>query len=327
MNAESFRKRSGAGENSNRDDAAGTSKEISLSSSVKFSCEPRNKANDRKELYYKSLSTLKRLGYPSSQGIVDSAMSDIGALINLPPRLLGVLPSSRGLVAGDISLSILNAESSIPSLILDTKAFGNECCPIPGDIAALSYDKTIVKSSAQLVLIVEKDAIFQKIIDDGILEHLKPCLLITGRGYPDVSTRRLLHIIWKCLEIPIMALVDADPHGIEIMLVYRFGSLAMSKDADELAVPSVRWLGVHPSDIPNLGLPTQSLLPLGKEGTAKAEALLTRPYVQAHPNIYKEVAAMIKYQCKAEIEALNLLSSTYVTDVYIPGKLSTKNVF
>jgi meiotic recombination protein SPO11 len=48
---------------------------------------------------------------------------------------------------------------------------------------------------------------------------------IQGKGFPDVATRVLVRLLWKFLGVPVLALVDADPHGIEIMCVYRFGSL------------------------------------------------------------------------------------------------------
>jgi DNA topoisomerase VI subunit A len=34
-----------------------------------------------------------------------------------------------------------------------------------------------------------------------------------GKGYPDVNTRLMLHKLWTTLGIPILGLVDADPHG------------------------------------------------------------------------------------------------------------------
>lgn len=46
-----------------------------------------------------------------------------------------------------------------------------------------------------------------------------------GKGFPDINTRLMLRRIWEELQLPIFALMDADPHGIEIMCVYRFGSL------------------------------------------------------------------------------------------------------
>ena len=34
-----------------------------------------------------------------------------------------------------------------------------------------------------------------------------------GRGYPDVNTRLMLKKLWSRFRMPILALVDADPHG------------------------------------------------------------------------------------------------------------------
>jgi hypothetical protein len=36
-----------------------------------------------------------------------------------------------------------------------------------------------LESNARFILLVEKDAAFQKLLDEGILERLGPCLLIT----------------------------------------------------------------------------------------------------------------------------------------------------
>lgn len=45
-----------------------------------------------------------------------------------------------------------------------------------------------------------------------------------GKGYPDINTRLFVKQVSRKLNIPILALVDANPYGIEIMCVYRFGS-------------------------------------------------------------------------------------------------------
>jgi meiotic recombination protein SPO11 len=44
---------------------------------------------------------------------------------------------------------------------------------------------------ATWVLVVEKDAIFQRLTDDRIWELL-PCIIITARGMPDFATRIFL---------------------------------------------------------------------------------------------------------------------------------------
>lgn len=46
-----------------------------------------------------------------------------------------------------------------------------------------------------------------------------------SKGFPDVNTRLFLRKLTDHLNLPVYALVDADPYGIEIMCVYRYGSL------------------------------------------------------------------------------------------------------
>ena len=126
---------------------------------------------------------------------------------------------------------------------------------IPGDVCSIAS----VQSSARFILVVEKDTIFQRVLREGALDRLGPCIIVTvtgrpeyghgqsfyqslvlcsslpiqfcyccclrkGKGYPDVSTRVLLARLEAELRVPMLALVDADPHGIHIMCVYRFGT-------------------------------------------------------------------------------------------------------
>lgn len=67
--------------------------------------------------------------------------------------------------------------------------------------------------------------------------------MITGKGYPDINTRVLLKRLEADLKLPIYIVVDADPHGIEIMCTYKFGSLQMIHNSEQLAVKSIEWLG------------------------------------------------------------------------------------
>ncbi|KAF9533323.1 Meiotic recombination protein W68, partial [Mortierella hygrophila] len=44
------------------------------------------------------------------------------------------------------------------------------------------------------------------------------------------------------LEIPLVALMDCDPHGIEIYLTYRCGSINSAYENANLAVPALKYL-------------------------------------------------------------------------------------
>jgi meiotic recombination protein SPO11 len=47
---------------------------------------------------------------------------------------------------------------------------------------------------------------------------------VQGKGYPDLCTRELCARLWRELQLPVLALTDADPHGLHIAAVYKFGS-------------------------------------------------------------------------------------------------------
>lgn len=50
-------------------------------------------------------------------------------------------------------------------------------------------------------------------------------VVITGKGFPDFTTRKFVKICAESLSIPVLALTDCDPWGIEIVCVYKYGSL------------------------------------------------------------------------------------------------------
>ena len=68
---------------------------------------------------------------------------------------------------------------------------------------------------------VEKDATFQRLLDEDFVNALHPCVVVTGKGVPDLNTRQFVRRLWEELGVPVFALVDADPFGIEIMCTYR----------------------------------------------------------------------------------------------------------
>ncbi|THF99719.1 hypothetical protein TEA_001121 [Camellia sinensis var. sinensis] len=112
---------------------------------------------------------------------------------------------------------------------------------------------------------VEEVKVFQRLANDQFCKRNR-CIIITGRGYPDVPTRRFLRLLIEKLSLPAYCLVDCDPYGFDILTTYRFGSMQMAYDAQFLRVPEIRWLGVFPSDSEKYDLPQQCLLPLTAEG-------------------------------------------------------------
>ncbi|XP_055528077.1 uncharacterized protein LOC129720614 [Wyeomyia smithii] len=257
----------------------------------------------KRELYYRDPNLT------GNQTKMEEGLRDVCFLLNADPWELNIFASSKGLVAGPLQFRSRNDET--------VDCFNSLGTLIPGDV----HGSMEISVNADMLLIVEKDTVFRRLLDDGILVRLlKRVVLITSKGYPDVGTRLLLKKIWNLYQMPMYALVDADPYGIEIYCVYKFGSLALSHQSHSLAVPTIQWLGVRPSHITLLQL---KKLPLTDRDRARTTELLKRPYIgQPGCELERELKLLQQENGKAEIESLADLSIDYLVSTYLPNQLA-----
>ncbi|MEQ2286484.1 endodeoxyribonuclease [Ameca splendens] len=272
--------------------------------SVIYRLVQSNSYATKRDIYYNNTQLF------GSQRTVDSIIDDMSCMLKVPRRSLHVLATSKGLISGDLCY-------------LEEDGTRIDC---HSNSAAVSVSPNIagirnIVSSAKFIMIVEKDATFQRLLDDDFCTKLSPCIIITGKGVPDVNSRLMVRKLWDTLHIPIFALVDADPHGIEIMCIYKYGSVAMSFEAHSLTVPSVMWLGLLPSDLQRLRVPEDSLIPLTKRDESKLNSLLKRPYLTSQPDWCKEMELMQQSKVKAEIQSLSSIAPDFLTNIYLPNKL------
>ena len=71
------------------------------------------------------------------------------------------------------------------------------CCwrvgkQLTGDSAAILQFQ--YHSDALAIVVIEKDAIFQRLNQDRFYDSL-PCILVTAKGMPDLATRVFLHSV------------------------------------------------------------------------------------------------------------------------------------
>lgn len=70
-----------------------------------------------------------------------------------------------------------------------------------------------------------------------------------GKGYADLATLEFLSRVHSARPLmPILGVVDCDPHGIGIMRTYKYGSQRLSHE-ENARVPGLQWLGVKMDDI------------------------------------------------------------------------------
>ncbi|XP_021049596.1 meiotic recombination protein SPO11 isoform X1 [Mus pahari] len=245
-----------------------------------------------------------------NQAAVDSAIDDISCMLKVPRRGLHVLSTSKGLIAGN--LRYMEEDGTRVQCTCSATATA-----VPTNIQGMQN----LITDAKFLLIVEKDATFQRLLDDNFCSRMSPCIMVTGKGIPDLNTRLLVKKLWDTFHIPVFTLVDADPYGIEIMCIYKYGSMSMSFEAHNLTIPTIRWLGLLPSDIQRLNIPKDSLIPLTKHDQMKLESILKRPYITYQPLWKKELEMMADAKMKAEIQALTFVSPDFLSRVYLPNKL------
>ncbi|OWK03296.1 SPO11 [Cervus elaphus hippelaphus] len=231
-----------------------------------------------------------------NQTVVDNIINDISCMLKVPRRSLHISdPKCLYDLAGE-------HENGLRSI---------KCTREKGFI----YDYYFFQLSTSKGLIAGD---LKYLEEDGTKVN---CTRATGKGVPDLNTRLLVKKLWDTFHIPVFTLVDADPHGIEIMCIYKYGSMAMSFEAHNLTVPAIRWLGLLPSDIKRLNIPKCTLIPLTKRDQMKLDSILKRPYITCQPFWRKEMEIMADSKMKAEIQALTFLSSDYLSRVYLPNKL------
>ncbi|KAL9262898.1 Meiotic recombination protein SPO11-1-like protein [Drosera capensis] len=263
-----------------------------------------NRHASKRDIYYMYPSVFRE------QSIVDRAINEICIILECSRHNLNVVSVANGLVMGWIKFSEVGDR-------FDCISSPNSPHPVPVHVEEVSDIFTI----AQYILIVEKESVFQRLANDQFCST-NHCIVITGRGYPDISTRRFLRVLVEKLNIPVYCLVDCDPYGFDILTTYRFGSMQMAYDAKYLRLPEICWLGAFISDSEKYSLPSQCLLPLTIEDKKKAEAMVHRCYLHSEePQWRSELELMLEKGVKFEIEALSVYSLSFLTEEYLPSKI------
>jgi len=111
-------------------------------------------------------------------------------------------------------------------------------------------------------------------------------------------------------RIPLLALVDADAYGLDILSVYKNGSRATQHEGDAVLAPRLNWLGIRASDLLNLDIDQDALIPLTKHDHKKALEMLRRDASIMPEEWRKEICSMLHTRRKAEIEILSSVKTT-----------------
>lgn len=259
----------------------------------------------KRDLFYQDVNTF------DTQTTSDNLIEDLGALLGVTRTSMNVTASSKGIVIGHIDFTEKGD-------FIDCRRMGSgkSITPNINDIDNLQSD-------AEFVLVVEKDAIFNRLAEDQFYDYV-PSIIITAKGQPDMATRMFIKKINDELKLPILAIMDADVYGFEILRVYSVGSKALSFEASNLAVPNIKWLGLLPADLEEssgFGIPKDVHLKMTKSDEHRTKLLLEEEFVKRKPAWKNQIQKLLDLGVKAEIQALNARDPQFITNHYLPTKI------
>lgn len=209
----------------------------------------RKKIVPVRDIYYQDVSLFK------TQQTVVRAVERLSKLFCIPREMLNITQSPNGLVSADMTIALKNGE--VREI---RRANGISFVPVE----EIMYARCIVRP--QFILVIEKEAVFS-----NLSEELPGGVLLTGKGFPDNATRRLVAALTLTYpEIPIFGLVDSDPHGILILHTYDQGP---KQEFDYRHPLELKYLGVSLLDY------TEGLVPMTINDIKVARSTLTKDWI------------------------------------------------
>ncbi|MEE9377236.1 MAG: hypothetical protein V3V33_04285 [Candidatus Lokiarchaeia archaeon] len=180
----------------------------------------------------------------------------------------------------------------------------------------------IIESDAEFILVIEKDAAMMRLAEARFWRKY-PCILLTAQGVGNVAVRMFLKRLSRELNLPIFSLVDSDPYGHYIHSVYLRGSKRLSYESPFLATPNIKLLGVLTRDLDKYKIPQEVRIKMNKQDEKRTKDLLNEDFVKKNKAWETDLKLALKLKIKAEIQAFASHGFRFLTDRYLPEKLTT----
>lgn len=219
------------------------------------------------------------------------------------------------------SAEVLCIDRDFAGGLLRSVALNGFVFDVGGSHVVFSKRREIVKVEAAYVLVVEKDAIFQRLVREKYWSQ-ENAILITAKGMPDRATRRFVRRLNEEYKLPVYVLTDGDPYGWYIYSVYKSGSIKLSYESERLATPDAKFLGLTATDIDAYKISDNYVIAANDRDVKRAQELLRYPWFQK-PEWTREVNLFLKKKKKVEIEALSTHGLKFLHD-YLKDKIRGK---
>ncbi len=241
----------------------------------------------------------------------DKSIEDVAAMLYTTRNSTHIVASAKGMCVGRLRIRDRND-------IIDLEGLGSGGWMI----SPMLDNIEIIESDAEFILVVEKDAAMIRLAEDRFWKKY-PCIILTAKGAADIATRMFLKRLSKELNLPVFSLVDSDPYGHYIHSVYLRGSKRLSYESPFLATPNIKLLGVLTRDLDKYKIPEEVRLPMKPMDVKRTKELLKEDFVKKNKQWEIDLSLALKLKKKAEIQALSQHGFEFLTNTYLPEKLTT----
>ncbi|MDE1828095.1 MAG: DNA topoisomerase IV subunit A [Candidatus Micrarchaeota archaeon] len=244
-------------------------------------------------------------------------IEDLEVSLGVKREGLNLNANRKGVLAGNMKVLDTFGNEKVE---IDCSKMGRSGWQIPSDV---DNDIEFVDIKAKYVLVVEKDALWQRLNEDNFWKT-ENIILITPQGQASRGTRR---IIRKLADkgLPIYVFTDSDAWGWYIYWTIKTGSINLAYIGSAVATPEARFIGVTMSDLDKYTFLNKLTIAASEVDVKRAQEMLNYEWIKAHKEWVVELERMIKSKKKLEQDALQGPRLTFVGE-YIKDKIKNKEV-
>ena len=243
-------------------------------------------------------------------------IEDLEVALDLKREDLNLNANRKGVLAGNIKImDTFNGER----FEIDASKQGRSGWAIPSDV---DNDIEFVDVKAKSVLIVEKDALWQRLNEDGLWKK-ENMIIISPQGQASRGTRRLIRKLAD-KGLPIYVFNDGDAWGWYIYWTIKTGSMNLAYMGNSIATPEAKFIGVTMSDVEHYDFLKSMTMRATEVDLKRAQEMLGYSWINRHKEWVVELKKVLTTKQKLEQDTLQGPRLTFVDD-YIKEKIKNKD--
>ncbi len=242
----------------------------------------------------------------------DKAIEDLEIITEFSRECLHVNANKMGSVAGKVII-----EDSGDTI--DWSKLGSGGWSIPSNVEEITFKKV----DAKYVVYMEKAAVWERLHEDRFWAK-QNCIIMSSQGQTTRGIRRLLQRLSNEFHLPIYVLTDGDIYGFYIYSVIKYGSISLAHMAGEMAIPSVKFLGVTMDDIIKYDL-KKHFIRLNEQDHARIKQMQAYEWFAKHKDWQRQFKMMKDFGAKVEIQSLSSKGISFISEKYLPDKIKNQD--